>query len=105
MRCVSKCDPGYYPVDALQYEVATIENEPDMFIVYYPYCKKCNIACLDCYGDFNYQCTACAATYTSNPKVVDGKVGFECLDICPNGKYASVGACLTCPATCGSCSS
>lgn len=101
--CLTKCPPGYFPVDALQYQVANISSTPEMFIVYYPYCKKCDTECKTCTGEGNGNCVDCSDNYFKNPAVINGVVGYQCLNTCPPGKFANNGACTACGSTCSTC--
>lgn len=76
-----------------------------MFIVYYPYCKKCDTECKTCTGEGNGNCVDCSDNYFKNPAVINGAVGYQCLNTCPPGKFASNGACTNCGSTCSTCNS
>lgn len=101
--CVQQCPPGSYGEDAIQYLTANITNNPEMAIVYFPYCATCDPSCAACTGPNNTQCTSCAPNYANNTILLNGALATQCIDRCPDGKYVSQGSCSDCPVQCATC--
>ena len=80
--CVATCDDGYY---------ANISTQT---------CEPCDLGCRICRAAGTNNCTSCnsSAGYYLYPN------STVCSQTCPSGYFGLLGACLSCPAECQTCS-